>query len=151
MFFSLELYQKWNLCIYLCKCIPTLFNNIHEYHVQKEELWHMSPRKKNQYRIPIKHLFLMQQKLPFLSVFFPQIPQGSWFAKALHHSALPRKGHSPDPKKRKSPAHRHDSLIQRWTVTRRWEDRDRVIQWFFFGRSTNGSNTVWLKRYQSLI
>ena len=149
MFFSLRLSYTRNKmsCIYLCKYIPTLFNNIHEYHVQKEELWHISPRKKNWHRIPIKHLFLMQQKLPFLRFFFPRIPQGSWFAKALHHSALPRKGHSPDPKKRKSPAHRHDRLIQRWTVT--VERRVTASSKVFFWKKHNGSNTVWLKRYLS--
>lgn len=104
-----------NVCIYLCKYIPTLFNNIHEYHVQKEELWHMSPWKKINIASQ-SNISFDAKKLSFLR-FFPQIPQGSWFAKALHHSALPRKGHSPDPKKRKSPAHRHDCLIQRWTVT----------------------------------
>ena len=136
MFFSLELYQKLNLCIYLCKYIPTLFNNIHEYHVQKEELWHMSPRKKNQYRIPIKHLFLMQQKLPFLSVFFPKFPRAHDLQKhfiiqlcqerAIH---LTRKN-----------ASLRRIVTTAWSNVEQWPAVERTgtasSNGFFFGRST---------------
>lgn len=95
MFFSLELYQKLNVCIYLCKYIPTRFNNIHEYHwiscSKRRTVTHVS-MKQNQHRIPIKHLFLMQKKLPFFSALFSPNSPGLMICKSTSSFSSAKKG-----------------------------------------------------------